>query len=240
MRTLDFIETLKRFEKAVFTTTDIAKIINKDKKYTRLYLLRLKNRGVMWRIERGKYALKNTHPFILASNLIFPSYISFLAALSYYGFTSQMPRIIYVVALKAKREVNVDDCAFKFVKFKKERFFGYKREVFQGKFIFIAELEKLIVDSLFLQKYCPIDEIFNGIREAGFDLNKLLEYGVKMNSIVVLKRLGYLLDLRGFDTYDELKGKLNNKFDLLNPLLPRTKEKNSKWKLIINQRLEYA
>jgi len=54
-----------------------------------------------------------------------------------------MPRIIYVVALKAKREVNFDDCDFKFVKFKKGRFFGYKREVFQGKFIFIAELENL-------------------------------------------------------------------------------------------------
>jgi hypothetical protein len=80
------------------------------------------------------------------------------------------------------------------------------------------------VDSLFLPKYCPI-EIFNGIREAGFDLNKLLIRGIKMNSIVILKRLGYLLDLRGFDTYDELKGKLNDKFDLLNPLLPRTKEK---------------
>jgi len=48
-----------------------------------------------------------------------------------------MPRIIYVIATKAKKEVNVDDCTFKFVKFKKERFFGYKREVFQGKFIFI-------------------------------------------------------------------------------------------------------
>jgi len=70
---LTFIETLKRFEKAVFTTTDIAKIINKDKKYTRLHLRRLKNRGVMWGIERGKYALKNTQPIVLASNLIFPT-----------------------------------------------------------------------------------------------------------------------------------------------------------------------
>jgi predicted transcriptional regulator of viral defense system len=196
--------------------------------------------GVICKIERGKYALRNTHPFILASNLIFPSYISFLATLSYYGFTSQMPRTISVVAIKTKKEVNFDNCTFKFIKFKKERFFGYKKEVFHGRFIIIAELEKLIVDSLFLPRYCPIDEIFNAIGEASFDLNKLLEYGIKMNSIVVLKRLGYLLDLRGFDIYDKLKGKLNNRFDLLNPLLPRTKEKNNKWKLIINQRIEYA
>jgi len=114
MKTFDFIETLKRFEKPVFTTTDIAKIINKNKNYTRLYLHRLKKREVIREIEKGKYALRDTHPFVLASNLIFPSYISFLTALSYYGFTTQIPRVIFLVASKTKKEIKFDNYSFKF------------------------------------------------------------------------------------------------------------------------------
>jgi len=42
------------------------------------------------------------------------------------------------------------------------------------------------------------------------------------------------------DVSEQLKEKLNTKYDPLNPFLPGKGEKNSKWKLIINEVFENA
>ena len=56
-----------------------------------------------------------------------------------------------------------------------------------------------------------------------------------MDSIVLLKRLGYILEQKKIDIYPKVKKYLNKRYDLLNPQLPSTKEKNTKWKLNINE-----
>ena len=109
-----------------------------------------------------------------------------------------------------------------------------------GKEVFIAEKEKAIVDSLYLPEYCPVDETYAAL-EADLDLNKLISYALKMNSIVLLKRLGYLLDLRGIDIHNQVRKKLNIRYDLLNPAFGRKGYKKSiKWKLIINEDVKHA
>ncbi len=80
MNILKFIKTLGEFEKPVFTINDATRILDVDKEYARLYLHRLKSKGVMLAVERNKYSLADTHPYAIASNLVFPSYISFLTA----------------------------------------------------------------------------------------------------------------------------------------------------------------
>jgi predicted transcriptional regulator of viral defense system len=99
----------------------------------------------------------------------------------------------------------------------------------------VAEKEKLIVDSLFLPRYCPVDEIYNAMGDEKLSIDTLVEYGIRMDSVVTLKRLGYLLEKKGIDVYERLKLRLNRKYDLLNPLLPKKGEKNVKWRLIINE-----
>ena len=69
MNILKFIKTLGEFEKPVFTVNDVARILNTDKEYARLYLYRLKSKGVMMAVERNKYTLTDTHPYAIASNL---------------------------------------------------------------------------------------------------------------------------------------------------------------------------
>lgn len=235
MKLLEFIRTLEAYEKPVFTVNDVSKVIDADKKYARVYLNRLKAKGVVEAVERNKYVLAGTHPYVAATNLVFPSYMSFLTALHYYGATTQIPRTIYIASTRSKKSLALNGYSLEFIKLKKERFFGYTRERFQGKFVFVAEKEKLIVDSLFLPRYCPVDEIYNAVGDEKLSMDTLVEYGIRMDSVVTIKRLGYLLEKKGIDVYELLKHRLNRKYDLLNPLLPKKREKNIKWRLIINE-----
>lgn len=235
MKLLNFIRTLETYEKPVFTVNDVSKVIDADKEYARIYLNRLKAKGVVEAVERDKYVLAGTHPYVAATNLVFPSYMSFLTALYYYGATTQIPLTIYIASTRSKKSLTLKGYSLEFIKLKKERFFGYTREKFQGKFIFVAEKEKLIVDSLFLPRYCPIDDIYNAMGDKKLSIDTLVEYGLRMDSVVTIKRLGYLLEKKGIDVYEQLKLGLNKKYDLLNPLLSKKGEKNIKWRLIINE-----
>ena len=239
MRSEDFIERVKTSKKAVLTINDIAKITGQKKEYIKVYLFRLKKRGLIQEVERGKYITKQ-HPFLTASNLVFPSYISFLSAYSYYQLTTQMPRVIEVVTLRSKKELVLDNYKITFMKFPSKRLFGYHKEKFMGKEIFVAEKEKAIVDSLYLPQYCPLDETYLAL-ETELNTAKLVSYAQRMNSTVLLKRLGYLLEIKGHDIYPQVKEHLNKRYDLLNPLQKRRKKRlkmSKKWKLIINEDLE--
>lgn len=236
MKAIDLLKTLENLEKPIFTIADISKITGKNAAYVRLYMHRLKKQGRIEEIEKGKYALNETDPLCIAPNVTFPAYVSFLSALAYYGLTTQLPRTIFVACAKSKKEIKKEGYTIKFVKLK--RIFGYRREKYHGKIIFIGDLEKVIVDSLFLPQYCPLDETFNAIMEGEYDTSKLIEYAVKMDSAVVLKRLGYLLDLKGTDVHEKLKGKISKRYDPVNPLLPKTGDKNKKWRLILNENFE--
>jgi predicted transcriptional regulator of viral defense system len=237
---LKFIKTLGEFEKSIFTINDAARILDTDNEYARLYLHRLKSKGVILAVERNKYSLPDTHPYAIASNLVFPSYISFLTAAHYYGATTQIPGTIFIASTSSKKSLDFGGYSINFIKLKKERFFGYSRVKFQNKFIFMAEKEKMIIDSLLLPQYCPIDETIRAMDDKDLNIDTLIEYGIRMDSIVTLKRMGFLLELKGLDVSDQLKDKLNTKYDPLNPFLPEKGEKNIKWKLIINEVFENA
>src|SRR3989338_9495950 len=239
MNSRDFLKQIGQLQKPVLTTNDLAKITGYNKNYLKVYLFRLRQKSLITEVERGKYVISQ-HAFITASNIIFPSYISFLSAYSYYQLTTQMPTTIYVVASTSKNSIILGNYKILFVKFPHLKLFGYHKEKFMGKEVFIAEKEKAIVDSLNLPEYCPVDETYAAL-EADLDLNKLISYALKMKSIVLLKRLGYLLELRGIDIHNQVRKKLNIRYDLLNPAFGRKGYKKSiKWKLIINEDVKHA
>lgn len=237
MNARKFLERIYQLQKPVLTTNDLAKITRYSKNYLKLYIFRLKKQGLISEVEKGKFTLPKQHPFITATNLVFPSYLSFISAFSYYQLTTQMPRIIYVATTRSKKTVRLENYNLIFVKFPLSKIFGYHKEKFMGKEVFIAEKEKVIIDSLYLPKYCPLSEIY-AVLDSDFDLDKLISFALRMNSIVLIKRLGYLLELQGVDIYKKIKKKLNMRYDLLNPALGRKKNNKSiKWRLIINEEL---
>ncbi|MFH1638486.1 MAG: hypothetical protein ABIB71_08725 [Candidatus Woesearchaeota archaeon] len=234
MKGTEFIGNLYRLEKPTFTIKDAARIIGKNENYTRLFINRLKKGGRIKEIEGGKYTIL-TEPLPIASNIIFPSYISFITALSYYGLITQLPLVILVASLKPKKGLNIMGQEVKFIKLSKERFFGYRKEKVQGKFIFIAEPEKAVIDSLLLPTYCPIGEAYNAITSGELGKAKLVEYCLRVNSKVVAKRLGYFLEKAGHEPNSELIHAINTSYDKLNPSLPSKGKRDKRWRLIINE-----
>ena len=239
MNAREFVGQISRLRKPVLTTNDLVKITGYKKNYLKVYLFRLKQKNLIIEVERGKYAVSQP-AFITASNLIFPSYISFLSAFSYYQLTTQMPTTVYVVTSISKKSIRFENYKIIFVKFPPSKIFGYHKEKLMGKEVFIAKIEKAIVDSLYLPEYCPLDETYAAL-EADLNLHKLISYALKMDSIILLKRLGYLLDLKGIDIHTMVRERLNTRYDVLNPAQERKGYKKSiKWKLIINEDVQHA
>lgn len=234
MKAITFIHTLQNLQKTVFTIKDVSKLIQKPAEYTWVYLHRLKSRGYIIEVERNKYTLSRD-PHEVGSNLVFPSYISFLSAYSLYGFTTQIPLNVQVVTLKPKKKLFFQGMNIEFITFQKQKIFGYSKQKFREKYFFLADKEKAIVDSLYLPEHCPLSETFEALQSKELEIPKLVHYALQMDSFVTLKRLGYLLEKRGIDIYSEVKNKLNPRYDPLNPLLGRSRDNSARWKLNINE-----
>lgn len=234
MRAIDFVEKLRNSSLAVFRLSDISRMLGKGKGYSSIYLHRLTNKGYIELIEKGKYTLKGTDIYSVASNIVSPSYVSFLSGLAFYDLTTQMPNRITVVCSRSKKAVHFRNYTIEFVRFNPKKIVGIERIKNKNAYAFVAKKEKVIIDSLSFPAYCPIDESARAIEEADLDIRELLLISKKVGSIAALKRLGYLLDKKGVDTYNNLKGRLNTRYDLLDPYGTKKGEKNRKWRLIVN------
>ena len=73
MKPTEIIEIFKENGKRTFTLSEYAAIANKSDKYSSLILSKNKN---IKRIEGGKFYLNGTNIYEIASNIVYPSYIS--------------------------------------------------------------------------------------------------------------------------------------------------------------------
>lgn len=224
-------EKLRRNNLIVFTIRDLCLLlkINKIKAYNLVKSLKKKN--AINKIKNGLFAFKDVDDFVLATAIHYPSYVSFWSALSYYKFTDNMPRKIFVATTRYSREIN----NFRYITLSKKRFFGY---TMIGDII-IAEKEKAIIDSLLFPKYAGgIKEISkcmkSGLKE--LDIKKLIGYAFKTESRVVLRRLGFILENFGYKGkhLKEIRKGVGKGYELLDPSLNKKNNLNKKWLLDIN------
>ena len=179
----------------VFTVRDIANILNARREYAYLVAYRLKKVRAIHEIEKGKYTLEED-AFLVASWIVWPSYISSWAALNYYKLTEQLPFTIHVVTTRKRKKkiIAYGNSRIEFIKIKKNAFFGFERITYQHREIFIAEKEKAIVDALATKKMSlgeAIDIIKNNRRK--INRNTLFSYA-KMARGLTQKLRGMLHD----------------------------------------------
>lgn len=230
MKTTEFLVELERLGTPVFNFNEACRILGGSRDSCKTFLHRGVARGRIFRIERGKYHVKQAGPFEIASSLVYPSYVSFLSALEYHGLTTQLPVLMQVACLRQKSPVQAAGYTITFITMARKRFFGFER---QGN-AFMAEPEKAVIDGLYLPRHLSIDDACSAVG-SGLSPDRLVDHAVRFASSVVAKRLGYILESTGVDVYPALKPLLNSKYDPLDPLRPLGSKRDRKWHLLVHE-----
>ncbi|MDP8216766.1 MAG: hypothetical protein P9L98_05565 [Candidatus Kaelpia imicola] len=132
-----------------FTIKTIRDILEIKKESTFFAIMnRLVESELFIKIEKGKYLLSNNNisDFTLANLIYQPSYISFEAALSFYGILSQFPYEISSASVKKTIRKVFEGKIFTYNHIKKDLFWGYEKKNNE----LIALPEKALLDQLYI------------------------------------------------------------------------------------------
>ncbi len=144
----EFLEKLKQFEKKYLTLADFEKILGRKRYSLRILIHRLVKDGFLLRLKPGVYILPDnwTNLDQIANQLYYPSYLSFVSALSRYGIIGKIPYSLTFATLKKSKTMILGETEVIYSQLKPELFFGYKME---GS-INIAYPEKALLDQIYL------------------------------------------------------------------------------------------
>lgn len=229
--------------KTIFGLRDVTDILKCSYDNAKMTVERLVKKRWVVRIIKGKYLVVplsagvegkySEHEFILAS-LFKPAYVGYWTALNYYGFTEQVPNIIFVVSRRKIRSREIFGVEFRFVYLSERKFFGFMELNISNYSVYISDKEKTVVDCLDKPKYCggmtEVMKAFSMVDE--LDMGKLIGYAVKMSGAVV-KRLGVILDMHGIDS-KLLKDHVSGGYTIFDPTRERRGMYNSKWRIFVN------
>jgi predicted transcriptional regulator of viral defense system len=204
----------------------------------------LVKRGWLIRIKQGYYSVANleSHNFsnispLVVSRIFVPvSYISFEYALHYDGFFDQMPNMVTAVTSQKSKRYFFQGTTYYFVKAKPNMMTGYREISVDGKEVWIADLEKALLDFLYFRKDAyTIDLVLEKIRETRDVINsgKLNEYAA-LYSISTKRRLGYLMDICHLDS-DSLHKQVLKAAGYAK-LTKDSKQFNAKWRIYYENR----
>lgn len=229
---VEVLEYLKKYP--VFNNTTVQNKLNKSRNYTKLFLYRIKKRGYIYKIEKNKYTT-SADAFLIASRIVWPSYISCWSALNYHNLTEQVPHSVSVITTKSKKSIEFSGTQIDFIKLNKNNFFGYEKVKYNNFEIFVADPEKSIVDSALLRKvsFSEIMEIMsNNVNK--IKINRLLQYAKRTGNKSLMKRFGYLFENLGKDYYNKIKNFIDAAYTPLDYSKNLYGKKNKKWRIIIN------
>ena len=253
-----FINKLITNNKFCFTTNDAYRILKyTEKENIRKLLSNLVLRGLLMRFKKGLYYVipyeKDPEIFMPEWHLIVKYivgnagyYISYFSALEIHGLITQPALSEQIVVNKQIKpsKIYIKDIEFQFIYHNENHFFGYKK-IWINDYdrVLCSDLEKTIIDCLYKPAYAGgITEISKAIFKAKhkLDYDKLFDYVEKFSKQSVKKRLGFLLELFEIDTniVEKLQFVKMNSYALLDPNLPKTGKRTSKWNLQINCDLE--
>ena len=249
------ISSLYNLNKTIFTVSDVENITGLKGNAATDLTSELIKRNIIIRIKPGKYVVipqeigmgvKYIGNWYVAAREIVKSpnyYISHYSAMDIHNMLTQPITKVFITTPKQeyKKQRVAGNTSFEFIYINKERVWGVKNFwVTKSEQVRVSDIERTVIDCLYKPKYCGgILEIVKGlwIQKDKIDFDKLLNYVLKFNKIVVIKRLGYILEnlsLKGDNYLNKLKTRINNKYYILEPLLSTKDTYKNSWKCIAN------
>jgi predicted transcriptional regulator of viral defense system len=194
-------EQLKDFN--VFSLSDIRKI---EPSFYRHQLNQWQEKGYIKKLRRGYYmfsdmVLNEEALFLIANRLYVPSYVSFESALSYYGLIPEGVYSITSACGKKTSSFRTPIAEFTYRRIKPQLLFGYNLQKQGTQSYKIAEIEKAVLDYLYLNPNIVQDADFYEWRFnsqeflSRANISKMNEYARAFNNKSLLERLDTLLEL---------------------------------------------
>jgi len=210
-------------------------------------------RGLLMRLKQGVYYIipfeadaehymPNWH--LLAKYLVNNSahYIGYYSALQIHDLITQpsLKEQIVVAEQVKPSEILIKRVPFQFIYHNPKHFFGGVQVWIDGFHkVYTSDLEKTIIDCLYKPHYAGgIVDVANAIHRSRDNINyvKLLDYSIRYNTQVVVKRLGFLLERLRIDApiIEELYNLRTSSYTLLDTELPPKGIRDARWRIIQN------
>ena len=163
--------------RSVFTTSQLVNLLGVSDGMARLYLSRLVKKGMAVRIRRG-YISFSRNDYIIATQLLEPSYVSLDSALLFHGIIQQVPN--KVQAVTTINSLNLSSEGIEYHKINPGLFFGYERIRTENSYFLVANPEKALIDGFYLNIF---DEEFLVEHSMGLEYAKIRERLLKYRGI---------------------------------------------------------
>ena len=223
-----------------FSQSDFCKSYNCNLAELKDSLSRLTKKGHLVRIERALYCVRNFNNTSIIANLLQKnSVVAYWSALNLHGLTEQIPNVVYSQSTQRKDDKTVFGVLYKFVKVKPEKILGIMQMGYGNEVFRVTNVEKTLLDCFDLPQYAGgYAELIRAFYSAKISSARLLEYGLKMNNLSVLKRMAFLSELfqmKGFTKFQqEVMKRMNQKYTLIDPFGDNTGEFIAKWRVRLN------
>lgn len=239
-----------------FSVRDLETQLGLRPEQARKLAYRLQKGKLARRVQRNLYALAGpadwANPEVLPANWYRTGaalagtadyYLAFYTAMELHRMTQQPLRTVFIAMMRQKPEIAAAKVRFRFVKLKKERFFGFEEvEVEQGHRVNVADLERTFLDCVDRPDLCGgFEEVARGMERRHREINedRLFRYVMRLDQPFVAKRLGFLLELVGHGDIElmremELFAARVKKYVPLDKKGPQNGPRDRRWKLIIN------
>ena len=179
---LKVYEKLLEINKRYLTGREIARLLDIKEASRRVTLSRLVKRKILCRLRRNVYeVIVRPSDILEVSNTLYrPSYLSFAYCLGKLGILNQIAYEIEFATPRKTKRMDIRGREIIFRKIDKKLFFGYTLK----DNIFIAEPEKALLDTLYLQSrgLAKLEE--NELNLKGLSKDKLLRMSKKFPSKV--------------------------------------------------------
>jgi len=251
----NLISSLYKLNKTIFKLQDIEAITGLKENAASDLAGKLIKRNIISRLKQGKYIIipqeigkdsKYIGNWYVAAREIVNSpdyYISYYSAMDMHNMVTHPVTKVFVNTPKQeyKKQKIAGGVIFEFIYISSKNLWGIKNFwVTKSEQVKVSDIERTIIDCLYRPQYCGgILEIAKGLwmQKQKIDFNRLFNYAVRFDRIVVIKRLGYILESLGLKDaryLNKLKSKINNKYYTLDPLLNAVETYKNLWKCIAN------
>ena len=239
--------------RTVFTIADVQEVTGLGPKSTRNFVGKLVQRGVATRLRPGLFNLVPFelgrereylgNPFIVARELAGGRdyYLSHASAMDAHRMVTQPQLVVCVTSPASMRGRTILGTEFRFVRCKPEHMFGITEHwATKTEKVFVSDLERTVIDGLKQPEYCGgVFEVAKGfwIRRHDIDIERLVDYALRLDVGAVIRRLGFLIEAFGVDepaALKRLRARLTATYIPLDPTLPAAGHSVARWRIRLN------